>query len=130
MDHFHLVLLWLLLYFVLASDVSGAVIPERTCHAYSRDRLLQINCESTRVTDGIVSVPAFIRQDPGLHTNGTRRTRKRGKRGGVRLRFKRQQLSRIPLPSVIMANVQSLRNKTDELQGNVRSIRILKTVVS
>lgn len=43
---------------------------------------------------------------------------RRGKRGGVHMRLKRQKLQRIPLPSIILANVQSLRNKTDELQGN------------
>lgn len=120
MDYFYLVLLWVLSYFLLASDVSGAVIPDRTRHAYSLDMLLQMNCASTRMTDVILRLPAIIRRDHGSHTNSTRRIRKRGKRGGVRLRFKRQQLSRIPLPSVIMANVQSLRNKVDELQGNVR----------
>lgn len=32
---------------------------------------------------------------------------------------KLQQKNHIPLPSVILANTQSLRNKIDELQGNV-----------
>ncbi len=47
------------------------------------------------------------------------KTRKRGKRGGVRLRLRRQKLNRLPLPTMILANVQSLRNKTDELKANV-----------
>lgn len=50
--------------------------------------------------------------------NYTAKVRRRGKRGGDRLRLKRQKLQRIPLPSIIVANVQSLRNKTDELQAN------------
>ncbi len=47
-----------------------------------------------------------------------KRVRKRGKRGGVRERMKRQSLSRIPLPSIILINAQSLRKKTDELQAH------------
>lgn len=49
-----------------------------------------------------------------------RRPRKRGKWGGVCVRLKKQSLSRIPLPSIILTNAQSLRNKTDELQAHVR----------
>lgn len=40
----------------------------------------------------------------------------------MRQRLRRQQLSHTPLPSVILANVQSLRNKIDELQANVKSL--------
>ena len=129
MDLFYFALWWLVSYFLLTSDVSGAAIPERTRHVYSRDVLLQMSCVSTRMTDVILRLPALIRRDHGSHgshTNGTRRIRKRGKRGGVRLRFKKQQLSRTPLPSVIMANAQSLRNKVDELQGNVRFLKDFK----
>ena len=46
--------------------------------------------------------------------------RKRGRRGGVRQRLKRQGHRRIPLPSIFLANVQSLRNKVDELQAKVK----------
>ena len=35
-------------------------------------------------------------------------------------RVRKQPLSRIPLPSIILSNVRSLRNKIDELQANVR----------
>lgn len=38
----------------------------------------------------------------------------------VRLRLRNQPLARIPLPSVVLANAQSLRNKTDKLQALVR----------
>ena len=47
-----------------------------------------------------------------------RKIRKRGKRAGLRQR--KQPLSRIPLPSIILSNARSLRNKIDELQANVR----------
>ncbi len=45
--------------------------------------------------------------------------RKRGKKGGVRQRLRKQCLRRIPLLTIVMANVQSLRNKIDELQATV-----------
>ncbi|XP_073696141.1 uncharacterized protein [Garra rufa] len=50
------------------------------------------------------------------------RKRKRGRRGGVRQRLRRRGLRRLPLPSIILGNVQSLRNKIDELQAHVKSI--------
>ena len=46
--------------------------------------------------------------------------RKRGRRGGLRQRLKRQGHHQITLPSVILANVQSLRNKVEELQASVK----------
>lgn len=49
----------------------------------------------------------------------TWKPRKRGKKGGVRQRLRKQRLRRIPLPTIVMANVQSLRNKIDELQATV-----------
>ena len=49
--------------------------------------------------------------------------RKRGRKGGVRQRIKNQRRdNRLPLPSIILANAQSIRNKTDELQGNVEHL--------
>lgn len=35
-------------------------------------------------------------------------------------RLRKQSLSRIPLPSIILSNAQSLQNKTGELQAHVR----------
>ncbi len=45
--------------------------------------------------------------------------RKQGKKGGVHQRLRKQCLKRIPLTTIVIANVQSLRNKTDELQATV-----------
>ncbi|KAK0144778.1 hypothetical protein N1851_016764 [Merluccius polli] len=50
------------------------------------------------------------------------RVRRRGRRGGVRQRLRRLGLRRLPLPSIILGNAQSLRNKVDELQANVKHI--------
>ena len=49
-----------------------------------------------------------------------RKIRKRGKQAVLRLRLRKQPLSRIPLPSIILSNARSLRNKADDLQDNVR----------
>ena len=53
--------------------------------------------------------------------------RKRGRRGGVRQRLKRQGHRRIPLPSIILINAQSLRNKVDDLQANVKFLSEYKS---
>ena len=55
--------------------------------------------------------------------------RKRGSRGGVRQRSRRP-LARIPLPSIILANAQSLRNKTDDLQALVHTNTSTRTRAS
>lgn len=47
-----------------------------------------------------------------------RKTRKWGKRGGTHHRLRKQSLSHIPLPSIIL--VKFLQNKTDKLQAHVR----------
>lgn len=47
------------------------------------------------------------------------RSRKRGKKGGVRAR-NRQRKFRVPVPSLMIGNVRSIRNKTDELAANAR----------
>ena len=44
------------------------------------------------------------------------RVRKRGKRGGVRLRMRRRKF-KLPLPSIVLGNAQSLGNKCDELSA-------------
>ncbi|KAG1940176.1 hypothetical protein F2P79_016894 [Pimephales promelas] len=49
--------------------------------------------------------------DPG------RRTRRRGKRGGIRQHLRRRG-NRPPLPSMILSNVRSLKRKMDELRIN------------
>lgn len=48
--------------------------------------------------------------------------RNRGRRGGVRQRLKRLsgKQRHPPLPSIMLANVRSLRNKLDELQANTK----------
>ena len=69
------------------------------------------------VTEDILA-EIFRHRSPGNYRKNVCKERKRGRSGGVRLRLKCQRLHRIPLPSIRLANVQSLRNKTDELQAN------------
>ena len=47
------------------------------------------------------------------------RKRKRGRRGGIRARFRRRRFTP-PVPSILTGNVQSLSNKLDELSANVK----------
>ncbi|XP_039477902.1 uncharacterized protein LOC120443369 [Oreochromis aureus] len=73
-------------------------------------------------TDVILGEDLFARSKTNF--GKPRRLRKRGKKGGVRQRVRKlRRKNRVPLPSMILANVQSLRNKTDELQGNVLHLR-------
>lgn len=113
--------MWILLYLLLACDVHGTV-SDRARTQYGRDVLLQLNSVSgAGVTDITAQLPDFILRDPDVTSGAPRnKKRKRGKQGGVGLRLRKLRLTRIPLPMVIMGNVQSLRNKVDKLQGNVR----------
>ena len=58
----------------------------------------------------IGSIPLEIRKG---------KQRRRGRKGGVRARWRRRQY-RTAMPSVIMGNVRSLRNKIDELEALTR----------
>lgn len=72
---------------------------------YSRE-VLQLNCvSSTHVVDFVSQLLDFILRQPYEKSGKTRRRRKQGKRGDVKLHL-RKRLTRIPLPSVILGNVQ------------------------
>lgn len=91
---------------------------------YSHDFLVQFRASDYGVLDQIRDWPAEILRSEfsSVRTEKTtgQKVRKRGKKGGLRQRLRKQRLNRIPLPSIILANCQSLRNKLDELQANVR----------
>ena len=57
--------------------------------------------------------------------NEGRHARKRGKRGGVLARLRRH-CNRPPLPTIHLANVQSIDNKLDELKYRLRYHRDLR----
>ncbi|KAK0150901.1 hypothetical protein N1851_007984 [Merluccius polli] len=115
-----LVVLWET--FHLAEAVCGTSQPRIL---YSRDYLLKFDqpANSRPPPDLIFPNIADTKWQYGTSGSSTnarrRRTRKRGRRGGLRERARRP-LSRVPLPSIILANMQSLRNKSDELQAHVR----------
>uniref|UniRef100_A0AAV2J1D6 Uncharacterized protein n=1 Tax=Knipowitschia caucasica TaxID=637954 RepID=A0AAV2J1D6_KNICA len=80
-----------------------------------RESLLQLRF-SERAADPPPDIP------PELHKTAARpERRKRGRRGGIHRRLKRlclQDRQRMPaLPSILLGNVQSLRNKLEELEA-------------
>ncbi|KAK0147900.1 hypothetical protein N1851_012361 [Merluccius polli] len=92
---------------------------------YTREFLLFLrNSDAGIVVPPAALPPEIIRSaaPPAENQKWAPRTgvRKRGRRGGVRQRLKRQGHRRIPLPSIFLGNVQSLRNKVDELQAKVK----------
>ena len=48
--------------------------------------------------------------------------RRRGRRGGVRQRARRRGI-KLPMPSIIFGNAESVRNKTDEFESRVKCTR-------
>ncbi|XP_071947529.1 uncharacterized protein [Antedon mediterranea] len=70
---------------------------------YSREELLQLRPNPN--TDG----------PSNLNLNYNPKPRKRGRRGGIKGRLRR--LNRLPLPTVIFGNAQSLCNKLDQLEA-------------
>ena len=92
---------------------------ECVCYKYNRETLLNIRD----------TVGGYLPKDINFHVNNvynngeiynsnynpkSKRKRKRGKRGGVLVRFRRRS-SKPPLPSIVLSNVRSLQNKKDEL---------------
>uniref|UniRef100_A0A669B6E2 Reverse transcriptase domain-containing protein n=1 Tax=Oreochromis niloticus TaxID=8128 RepID=A0A669B6E2_ORENI len=105
-----------IIYFVLLS------ITVRTARSYTRyDRQTLLELRSSASSDfraGFDSVDALL---PGILCLLARRRgkTKRGKRAGVLCRT-RQRNSKPPLPSILLANLQSLDNKLDELRARIK----------
>ena len=79
---------------------------DNTIITYSRDELMAYSsCRSDLLID------QDLKNDL---RRCTKYRKKRGRRGGVRMRLERRE-NRPPLPSIITGNVRSLRNKHDEL---------------
>ena len=94
---------------------------------YSREELLNIRSASThhqydqeyvfRDADSVFCLsPRTTEWIPC--SDPKKRLRKRGKRGGLLVRLRRRA-HRAPLPSILLANVQSLDNKVDEIRARV-----------
>lgn len=105
----------------MAWGLSGDVLSHRLI--YSRELLLDIS--SLAASNPIPPIPHFLRSSstnslPGGMLPKNRR-RKKGRRGGVQRRLRTNGLDNRrrlpPLPTILLSNVQSLRNKLDELEA-------------
>ena len=85
---------------------------------YTREALLRLRAHAS--SDPIVS-------DFAVDTRCFRRPRKRGRRGGAVVRARRRR-HRLPLPSIVFGNVQSVRNKIDECLASVQHLREYRDV--
>ena len=94
---------------------------------YSREELLNIRAASThhqhdQEYDFPGAGPVFClppRTTEWIPAGDPKkRLRKRGKRSGLLVRLRRRA-HRAPLPSILLANVQSLDNKVDEIRARV-----------
>lgn len=116
-----MLLLFVLDYLPTASY--GYTLPDTRRITYSRDFLLQLQSHFHQGTD---KLPEELQRKlptdktDTLHNNRKKVTRRgRKKKGGIKAKLRRGGNKHRALPSVILANVRSLRNKTDELQANV-----------
>lgn len=99
---------------------------------YGQELLLLLQNTGTGAVDTESFPEEIIRHDssPGGMSSAFKPkhgARKRGRRGGVRQQLKRQGHRRIPLPSIILVNAQSLWNKLDDLQANVKFLSEYKS---
>ncbi len=121
MDHLRLFFILVLLLLMQCADYSSGMAINRRV-VYSRDFLLQLRLHASQAP-GVGTLPGEIlvpRSNYAPDTNKKKKTRRgRKKKSRVRARLKRERGKHQPLPSVILANVRSIRNKTDELQANV-----------
>ena len=86
---------------------------------YTRDYLLQLGLSSHLTCTTDTFPDEIIRKNSSSAHNQKKVTRRGKKKGGIKARLKREKFKQRPLPSIILANVRSLRNKMDELQANV-----------
>lgn len=120
-------LYWMIDLFRLSSGYS---LPDIQRITYPRDLLLQLRLQSDQVVF-TEELPEVIQRkhSPGHFTLHRKKkvTRRGKKKAGVRARLKRGKVKHRTLPSVILANVRSLRNKTDELQANINHLYEYRT---
>ncbi|KAI3355795.1 hypothetical protein L3Q82_004356 [Scortum barcoo] len=96
---------------------------------YDREKLLQIRSVVEK-TFSSPPPPAYNGESPWrslpvVEPEQRRRRRKRGSRAGVLVRLRKRE-NRPPLPSILLANVQSLDNKLDELRSRMAFQRDIK----
>ena len=107
---------------VIVCGISPAVLAASTAalHRYEREHLLNIldsvhkDYRPNFVSENVFPIINSTRPTSEIHHAMLYRTCKRGRRGGALCRF-RLCGSRPPLPAIVLANVRSLKNQTDEL---------------
>ena len=101
------------------NNVGTVLLPrgsEQAPWVYGRDWLLSLRRKATPEPE-----PGLLEHVPEelLQRRGERKPRKRGKRGGIQQRLRRR-CNKPPLPSILLSNARSLRNKMEELRLNAR----------
>ena len=99
---------------------------------YSREELLDIRATSTHHHYDQYNIPEadpVFCPPPGTMDRipagePIQRRRKRGRQSGLLVRLRRRA-HRAPLPSILLANVQSLANKVDEIRARAAFQRVL-----
>ncbi|KAI5616883.1 gastrula zinc finger protein XlCGF28.1-like [Silurus asotus] len=86
---------------------------------YDRDTLISIGVQCTHLSPLLIPDPCWPREILRENKGRDPYRRPRGKRAGVRNRL-RARAHRAPLPSILLANVQSLENKLDDLRARVK----------
>ncbi len=107
-------------FYLLFIRVTSAMI------MYDKRTLLDIGQRYTNlIQDTLYTDPAWpleilrsTEADKGRLNNTRRRRKHRGKRAGIRNRLRKRAHSP-PLPSILLANVQSLDNKMDDLRARI-----------
>ncbi|KAK1802517.1 hypothetical protein P4O66_021800 [Electrophorus voltai] len=93
--------------------------------SYSRDALISLNLHSTHLKPSVTPGPRWPTEILRENRGRGARKRPRGKRAGVRNRL-RAQAHQAPLPSILLANVQSLDNKLDDLRARIKFQRDIR----
>ncbi|KAK1803718.1 hypothetical protein P4O66_021122 [Electrophorus voltai] len=93
--------------------------------SYSRDALISLNLHSTHLKPSVTPDPRWPTEILRENKRCGARKRPRGKRAGVRNRL-RARAHRAPLPSILLANVQSLDNKLDDLRARIKFQRDIR----
>lgn len=108
--------LWILIVWKAAQTFHVMKGPGLPVIAYSRHELLQLRFSASSLLDPDVDLPEI---------KPRAKVRKRGSRGGVRVRNRRRGHKPV-LPSVTMGNVRSLVNKADELTACLKFDRTFR----
>ncbi|KAK1804161.1 hypothetical protein P4O66_020205, partial [Electrophorus voltai] len=87
--------------------------------SYSGDALISLNLHSTHLKPSLTPDPRWPTEILRENKGHDARKRPQEKQTGVRNRL-RARAHRAPLPSILLANVQSLDNKLDDLRARIK----------